>query len=445
MEYLPDGITESLIGSLSQNPVLRVMARSTVFTYKNREVDPRQVGEDLKVRAIVTGRVERQGVRLVIRAELVDAADGARLWGAEYQRPLADLGRVQEEIAREISAKLRLRLSGERQRQLAKRYTPDAEAYDLYLRGRHHYSQFSRASLDKALDYFQQAIARDPQYALAYTGIADVYSELSSQHLAPSEALPRAKQAALKAVEINDQLAEAHHSLAFVKWFGDWDWAGAEAEFKRALELNPNAGSTYSFYADFLLGLKRYDESITLARRAEELDPLSAQIGVMVGRALFYLGQYDQSIAHCRKTLELDPRYIWAHTQIAHCFLRQGRYDEAIAELRRAQEINRHDTNLSFLGYVYAVSGRRAEARRALTKLQTEARRRHVSPTYLARVYAGLGEKDRALALLRQAYEEHSEHVPYLSTTPFFDSLRSDPRFTRCCAASASRLNDSNR
>ena len=429
MEYLSDGLTESLSRNLSQLPELRVMARGTVFTYKGREADPRQVGAALNVRAVVTGRVEQRDDKLIIEIELADASDGARIWGEQYRRPASEILTVQEEIAHTVARQLRLKLSGAQQHQLAKRDTENAAAYHLYLQGRFHFLQYNRASLYKAFDYFQQAIARDPQYALAHAGVADVYNELSSQHLAPSEALPKAKQAALRAVKIDDQLAEAHHSLAVVKWLGDWDWAGAEAEFKRALDLNPNAGTTYSVYAEFLLRLKRYEEALALARRAEELDPLSAPIRVMVGSALYYLGRCEQAIAHCRKSLELDPGHIWARTQIAHCLLQQGRYEEVIAELRRAQEINRHDTNLSFLGYVYAVAGRRAEARQALAELEIEARRRHVSPIYPARVYAGLGEKDRALALLRQAYDERSDHVLYLNTTPFFKSLRSDPRF----------------
>jgi Tfp pilus assembly protein PilF len=298
---------------------------------------------------VVTGRVLRQGERLVVRAEMVDAANGERLWGEQYERPLAGIFIVQEEIAREISEKLRLRLSGEQQRQLAKRYTCDTEAYQLYLRGRHQYLQFNRASQEKALAYFQQAVTLDPNYALAYTGIADVYSDFSSQYLPPGEAMAKAKEAALKALAIDEQLAEARHSLAVIKWFGDWDWAGSEREFKRALELNPNAGTTYAFYADFLLRLKRFDEAMTAARRGYDLDPLSANASEMVSKTLLCLRQHDQSIAQSRKTLELYPDYVWARSMIVSNLLLQGRYAEADAELRQVLKITRHDGILSEL------------------------------------------------------------------------------------------------
>jgi tetratricopeptide (TPR) repeat protein len=405
------------------------MARSTVFTYKDREVDPRQVGATLQVRAVVTGHVLRQGERLVIRAELVDVADGARLWGGQYERPLADIFTVQEEIAREISENLRLRLGGGQRRQLAKRYTSNTDAYQLYLRGRHQYLKFNRASQEKALAYFQEAVALDPNYALAYAGIADIYADFSSQYLPPGEAMPKAKEAALKALAIDDHLPEARHSLAMIKWFGDWDWAGAEREFKRALELNPNAGTSYAFYADFLLRMKRFDEALTAARRGFDLDPLAAYASEMVSKALIYLRRHDQSIAQSRKTLELYPDYVWAHSHIVFNLLLQDRYAEAGAELRQALKITRHDGVLSYLGYVEAVRGQVNEARRILDELETESRRRRVSPVYLARIYAGLGDKERALALLQQAYEERSDHLLSLSIDPVFDSLRSNPRF----------------
>lgn len=429
VEYLPDGITESLIGSLSQLPHLRVMARGTVFTYKGREADPRQVGATLKVRTVVLGRVERRGERLVIGVELVDAADGARLWGEQYQRPLADIFAVQAEIAREIAEQLRVRLSSAEREQLAKRQTTNPEAYQLYLQGRYHYLQFNRASQERALDYFRQAITRDPRYALAYTGIADVYADFSSQYLAPSEAMPQAKQAAAQALELDEQLPEAHHSLAMVKWFGDWDWAGAEVEFRRALALNPNAAATYAFYADFLLRLKRFDEALSQARQGYELDPLSPHGSEMVSKSLFYLRRYDESVAQSRKTLELNPNYIWVGLHISNSRAQQGRHEEAIAEVRRNLELNQHDAILSHLGYLYAFAGRRDEARKVLTELEERARQRRVSPVYRARVYANLGDKERALELLRQAYEERSDHLLAIGIDPIFDGLRADPRF----------------
>ncbi len=429
MEYLPDGITEYLINSLSQLPGLRVTARGTVFTYKGRALDPRQLGVALDVRALVLGRVARRGEQLVIGVELVDVRDGACLWGAEYARPRADIFAVQEEVAREIARQLRLKLTRAAEQQLARRYTADVEAYHLYLKGRYHFLRFNRVDQERALAYFQQVVARDPRYALAYTGIADVYADCSSQYMPASEAMPRAKEAALQALALDAQLAEAHHSLAVVKWFGDWDWAGAEAAFRRALELNQNAATTHGFYADFLLRLRRFDEALSAARRCQELDPLASHGSIMVSKAFYYLGRYEESEAQCRQTLILDPHYFWAHVYLAHNFKRQGRRAAAIAELQRALAITRHDGTLAHLCCLYAAEGQHEEARAALDELEAQARQRHVSPVHRAQAYAGLGEAEPAFELLRQAYAERADHLLSLDINPFFDSLRADPRF----------------
>ncbi len=426
MEYLPDGITESLINSLS--PALRVMARSTVFTYKGREVDPRQVGAALKVRAVVTGRVQHQGERLLIRVELADAANGARLWHADYQRHFSDLLTVQEEIVREISLALRLHLSGAERRQLGKRYTENAEAYQLYLKGLHLHRQYSQASMEKARGFFEQAIALDPRYALAYTGLADVYADLSSQYLPPAEAMPKSRQAALTALTLDETLAEAHHSLALVKLWGDWDWAGAEREFRQAIELNPNSPITRIYFASCLSEQGRFEEALREARKAEELDPLSAQAGHAVSRVFFAARQYDRTIEQCRKTIELNPDYYVEHIHLARALIEKRIYQEAGDELRRALALNPQYTQRSWLAYYYAVSGQPIEARKVLHELDQLAAQEWVSPITLARIHVGLGENDRAFALLRKAYEEHSDHLLNL-LDPAFDPLRADPRF----------------
>jgi eukaryotic-like serine/threonine-protein kinase len=430
MDYLPDGITEGVIQSLSQLPGLRVMARSTVFTYKGREVDPRQVGATLNVRAVVTGSVLRQGERLIIRAELVDAADGGRLWGDEYQRATADLLALQEEIAREISEKLRLRLSGAAQP--AKRQTTDSEAYQLYLKGQYFYYQFTREGMEKALAHFRQAIARDPRYALAYAGIADVYAESSGQYLPPGEAMPQAKQAALTAIALDEALPEAHLSLALAKWWGDWNWAEAERELRRAIGLNPNFVNARAYYADFLARQKRFAEALHEARRAEETDPLSAHVGNMICNVFYYSGQYERLIEQARKTIEFNPSgawVSWAYGYQGRAFSRLQRHQEALASLQQAVALSRHDVNLSWLGYGYVAAGRRAEAMKLLRELEAEAVRRRVSPTYIARIYLGLGDNDRALAWLRKGYDEHSDHLLNLGVEPIYDPLRADPRF----------------
>jgi len=431
MEYLPDGITESVIDSLAPLPGLTVMARSTVFTYKGKEVDPRQVGATLKVRAVVMGRVQRQGDLLVVRAELVDAADGSQLWSEQYQRPLADLVALQEEIAREISTKLRLRLSGAQWQPLAKRHTTNKEAHQLYLKGRHFYHQGARASQEKALDYFKEAVALDPGYALAWAEIAQVYAVFSGQYLPPGEAMPKAREAALKALALDDHLAEAHYALGLVKQY-DWDRAGAEQAYKRAIELNPNLADAVAQHGGLLVQQGRFEEGLRAIQRAEELDPLSLSIGSSVFSAFYYARQYDRAIAQCRKLLELNPSEAWEggiHASLGRALIQQQRHEEAIAALRRAVALNRHNAHLGWLGYAYAAAGRPGEARELLRELEEQAGRRLVSPVSIARIYLGLGEKERALALLRQAYDEHSDHVLSLGIEPIYDPLRSDPRF----------------
>jgi TolB-like protein/Tfp pilus assembly protein PilF len=429
MEYLSDGVTESLSRNLSQLPGLRVMARGAVFTYKGREVDPRQVGAALNVGAVVTGRVEQRGDRLIIDVELADARDGARIWGEQYQRPASDVLTLQEEIVRGVAYQLRLKLSGAEQQHLAKRYTENTTAYQLYLQGRYRYLQYNTPGLEKALEYFQQAVAADPNYALAYTGIADIYAEYSGQFLAPSDAMPRAREAAMKAMALDDTLAEAHHSLAMIKWWADWDWPGAEREFRRALELNPNAAWTYMYYADFLMRLKRFDESLVVARRGHELDPLTAPVNDVLSRALFYLGRCGQAVEQMRKTLELNPNYAAGHEIIGRCFARQGQYEHAIAEMRQMVAINNHDRMLAVIGSLYGVAGRRDEALQQIAELKRRAKNRRVSQVYLARVYAGMGDKERALDLLYQGYAEHTDHMLVIGIDPDFDGLRSEPRF----------------
>lgn len=428
-EYLPDGITESIINSLSQLPQLRVMARSTVFSYQGQSVDPRQVGAALGVRAVVTGRVRKRDEALTIVAELVDVSDGSRLWGAQYDRRSADILAVQAEIAREIAATLRLRLSGDQQRQLAKRFAGDSEAYQLYLKGRYYQYQFTRESGEGALAYFTQAIAADPSLALAYAGVADIYSDFSSQYLPPGEAMPRAKAAALRALELDDTLAEAHQSLAAIRWWGDWDGPGAERAFKRAIELNPNFAMARTYHAEFLTQQGRFDEALAEAHRAQQLDPLSPHTGDVLNNIYYFARQYDRAIEECRKAIVLNPGYARAHLTLGRAYRQKAMYLEAAAELSQALALNRHDQYLSELAHVYAVSGRRGEALRIINELEGQAARRQVSPVYIAKIYAGLGDKDRAFEWLRRGYAERSDHLVSLRVDPAYDSLRSDPRF----------------
>ncbi len=309
MEYLSDGITETIINSLAQLPQLRVMARSTVFRYKGREADPQAVGHELGVGAVLTGRVSQVGESLIISMELVDVAHGWQLWGEQYNRNPADIFALQEEIAREISGKLRLRLTGEQQQRLTKRYTESTEAYQAYLRGRYHWNKYTREGLKKGTAYFQQAIDLDPGYALAYAGLADSYYRLSNLYLPPREAMPKAKAAAMKALEIEEMLAEAHASLGLVRFWYEWDWQGAEREYKRAIELNPGYAIAPLWYGLQLMALGRFDDALAEMKRAQDLDPLSLVINTNLGGTLYRARRYDQAIEQCRRTLEIDSSF----------------------------------------------------------------------------------------------------------------------------------------
>jgi serine/threonine protein kinase/TolB-like protein/Tfp pilus assembly protein PilF len=427
MAYLPDGLTESLIDSLSQLPDLRVSAHSTVSGYKGREIDPRQAGKELQAQAVITGRVARQGDRLLIRVELVDAASGSRVWSDEFHRARSEIVAAQREIAREIAAKLRRRLSPGAQRQLDKRHSNDGKAFDLYAQGRHLYHQYTRESQEKALDIFRQAIAIDPRYALAYCGIADVYAEMSSQFLPPSEAMPKAREAALKAIELDEELSEAHHSLAMVKWFGDWDWEGAEREYRRSLDLNPNLIHIRLNYADFLTRQKRFEEALHVIRQAREYDPASLRVMRQEGSIYNGMRQYDHATEIFRKILGINPDYTPARRRLSIVLARQGRYEEAISELGQFQTTD--DITLKVI--LYWNAGQRSEALKLFREVKVIAAREHISPVYIASIYVCLGDKEQAFAWLRKAYDQRSDHLLHIGISPDFDPLRSDPRFDK--------------
>jgi eukaryotic-like serine/threonine-protein kinase len=434
-EYLSDGITESIINSLSQIPKLRVMARSTVFRYKGREVDPQTVGRELGVRAVLTGRVLQLADYIVIGTELVDAADGSQLWGEQYRRSVLDIFAVQEAISREISGKLRLKLTGAEKKRLTKRYTENTEAYHLYLKGRYYENKFfNEAALRRAIECFQQAIERDPTYALAYAGLADCYIKLSTFNVAPSkEGFAKARAAVLKALEIDDKLAEAHTSLARIKSSFDWDWLAAEEEFRRAIELNPNYATAHHLYGRHLMIMGRFDEAAVEIRRASELDPLSLLINADLSAPLFFARQYDRAIESLRETLEMDPNFALAHVRLGGAYEFKGMYEEAIAEYQRAIELSGssadNSTMSAMLAHSYAASGRGDQARDILNRLKEQSQRGYVSPCDIAEVHAALGEEDQAFEWLEKAYELRSSDLRFLRVSQLMDSLRSDPRF----------------
>ena len=431
-EYLSDGITESLINSLSQLPNLKVMSRDSAFRFKGKETDPQTVGRKLNVRAIFKGKVTQRGDTLNISAELINARDGSHIWGQQYDRRLADMVTLREEIAREMASALRIRLTGAEEKRLTKSYTANPEAYQDYLKGRYWWNKTTVGGFDKGIEYFQQAVAKDPTYALAYSGLADCYSSLADFGVVHAkEGYLRAKDAALKAVELDDTLAEAHGSLALIKSSYDWDWSGADKEIRRAIELNPSYADAHRLHAEVLWQTGRLNEAIAESKGNLELDPISLGNNVDLGVEYFLARQYDQVIAQERKVLELDPNYIDAYYFRGIAYLKKSMYVEGKADLEKGVAIApASELALTGLGYGYAVTGRRAEAHRILDKLNQLSKQKYVSPIWRVKIYAGLVEKDKAFEWLEKAYEDHSiVSVGYIKTNPMFDPLRSDPRF----------------
>jgi serine/threonine protein kinase/Tfp pilus assembly protein PilF len=441
-EYLSDGITESIINNLSQLPNLKVMSRNAVFRYKGQQLDPQEIGRNLGVGAVLTGRVVKVGEKLIIKTELVNVADGAQLWGAEYNNSMADIFTVQEEISRKIFEKLRVKLTGEDEERLAKRYTNDTEAYQLYLKGRYFWNKRDEAGLRNGIKFFKQAEEKDPTYALAYSGLADSYALLCDiGAVAPLEEMPNAKLAAERALAIDPRLAEGYTSRAFIKLAYDWDWPGAESDFRRALELNPKYATAHQWYASFLTQMGKYDLARREIEQAQQLDPLSPIINANSGLYLYYAHKYDEAIEQYRKTLEIDPRFGVAHYYLGLAYLQKKEYDKAIAEFKivmdstgdasaAKDELDGDDLETAAaLAYAYSASGNRAEAQTLLGKMIELQKRRYVSPLYLATVYAGLGEKDQAIEHLKKAYENRHPGLVLIRVEPLFDSLRDDQRF----------------
>jgi serine/threonine protein kinase/tetratricopeptide (TPR) repeat protein len=430
-EYLSDGITENLINSLSQLPKLRVVPRGRVFRYKGREIDTEKVGRELNVRAVLTGRVVQRGESLNIQTELVDVAGDSQLWGQQYDRKFSEIIPVQEEIAKAVSEKLRFRPTGEEQKRLTKRYTENPEAHQLYLKGRYLWNRRTAETLKRAMEYFQQAADKDPSYALAWAGLADCYAVYGTYEVVPPrEAIPRAKEAASKALALDETLAEPHAALGFIKDGYDWDWQGAEREFKRAIELNPNYAIARYWYSIFLSATGRLDDAIAEAKRAQDADPASLVISTISAQAYYFSRRPDQAIQELRKTLYIDSGFYIAHWLLAMIYTEAGRYEEAIAEGQKAWSLSGSAPSaLGQLGYSYAVSGKDAQAKRVLAELQDLSKRRYVAPLDIAIVYVGLREKEQAFEWLDKAYEDRSFFLEWIKVDPRFYSLRGEPRF----------------
>jgi TolB-like protein/Tfp pilus assembly protein PilF len=431
-EYLSDGITESLINSLSTLPHLKVMSRDSAFMFKGKNTDAGTVGQRLGVRAVLKGRVLQRGDDLEISAELVDARDNSHIWGQQYSRKASDIFALQGDLAKEMTSMLRMRLTGEDEKRMAKSYTANPEAYQDYLKGRYWWNKRSEDGVRKGIDYFQQAIAKDPAYALAYDGLADGYSVLGNYgYVPPKEAYPRAKEAVLKALQLDDTLAEAHTSLAFVMTDYDWDWPGAEREFQRAIGLNPNYAYAHALYAYHLYRIGQFDKAIAESKRALELDPLSLIGNRILGQSYYYARKYDQAIEQYRKTLELDPNFTAAHRSLGMAYVQQSNYKEGLAEMEKDLAISPGNAAaLSEIGHAYAVAGRKLEAQKVLGQLDEISKQKFVTAAFMAIIYAGLEERDKAFEQLELGYKERSlGGGAIILSDPGFDPLRSDPRF----------------
>jgi len=435
-EYLSDGITEGIIDKLSGLPNLKVISRTSAFRYKQREIEPQKVAKELGVEALVMGRVVQRGGDLSVSAELVDAREDKQLWGEQYSRKVADIVSVQQEIATAVSGSLRVRLTSEEKTRLNKSSATNPEAYQLYLKGRYHANQATAAGLKKAIEYFEQAIDKDPGYALAYAGLADSYVGLGggAAYASPREVLPKAKAAATKALELDDTLAEAHAALGYAEFFSGWNWANAEREFRRAIDLNPNSASSHAHYSECLGTRERFDESIAEGERARKLDPLSPLIITQLGYTYLSTRRYEEAIAQFQSALELDPNAAIIRAQLAWTYAAKRMYPQAIAEYEKITKPDKAVTEetqtvASGLGWVYAVSGRRADALRLAKEFKELSLHVYVDPYNIAVIYAGLGEQDEAFRWLEKGYEQRSSGMPYLTTDPFWYAMRSDPRY----------------
>jgi DNA-binding winged helix-turn-helix (wHTH) protein/TolB-like protein/Flp pilus assembly protein TadD len=422
-QYINDKIAESLINSLSKLPQLRVVPRSVVAGYKGREIDPRKVGQELNVRAVVTGRMRRHGDIISIQADLIDVESVAQLWGQHYDHKLSDVLLVQDDISRDIFENLRLKLNVEEKKQM--------EAYRLYLKGRNAWNKRTGDALQEAIGFFNQAIAIDANYGAAYAGLADCYNMLVVYgRLKPKEGFPKAKEAAERALEIDESSAEAHTSMAFIKFRWDWDRTATEREFQSAIKLKPAYAPAHQWYSSYLVAVERFDEAIAEAKRTEELEPLSFVASSHLGWIYYLSGKNDEAIKQCRKILELDPSSFPARRYLGLAYEAKGMYAEAIAEFQTGVKLSGSPLMLALLGHAYAASGKTAEARRVLSELQQLPEQRYVSPYTVAAIHAGLGEQDQAFTWLETAVEERDIWLMNLKVDPVFAKLRSQRKFT---------------
>jgi TolB-like protein/Tfp pilus assembly protein PilF len=430
-EYISDGITESINNSLARLPSLKVTPHSVASHYKGKAMDVRKIGDELGVQAVLAGSVAQRGDDLTVDVELDDVHNGKQLWGEQYHRKLADLLAVESDIAKEVSQRLRSQLSLEAQKDLTKGSTANPAAYRLYLKGKYYTYKLTKEGFDTGIDYYNQAIAIDPNYALAYSGLAFNYINQEDWHLPPIEGVPKAKDAAKRALAIDDSDAGAHLVLAIAAYWYDWDWAAAESEFKRSLELNPNSSDAYWYYGWFLASMRRNDQAIAEVKRSQQIDPLTVFPTAGVGTLYLFTRQWDPAIEELHRAIAIDPNFWFSYSFLGRAYEQEGKLPEAIAQFQRALELEKENAEIwSGLGNAYAVSGNRVEAQKVLDHLKELSAHTWVAPYNVAVIYAGLGEKDQAFALLERAYQDRSYYMPsFLTMDERLDKLHSDPRF----------------
>src|SRR5712692_11871011 len=430
-EYFADGMTDQLITNLAQISALKVISRTSAMRYKGTKKSLPEIARELHVDAVVEGAVMWVGGRVRISAQLIEAPTDYHLWAASYERDLRDVLSMQEEVTRAIASEIRVNLSAQEQARLASTRPIDPEAYRLYLKGRYYWNKRSLEGFRKAIEYFQQATAKDPAYALAYVGLADTYTYFSFFDVVPPrEAMPKAKAAAARALEIDNRLGEAHVSLGYVSYMYDGDWPAAGKHFEQALALNPAYSRAHTFYPFYLSSLGRSEEALEVARRALDFDPASPAVSHSLAVQLYFARQFDQAIDQAHNTLEMDANFAISYAVLGEVYLSKGMYREGLSELEKYSALSRSGAaSLALLGYSHARLGERKESLQVIEALKAASKQSFVPALFVALVYAGLEDKDQAFTWLEKAYEERFNRLAYLKVEALWDPLRSDPRF----------------
>ncbi len=431
-EYFGDGLAEELLNALGKIDDLKVAARTASFSFRGKSASLSEIGRVLGVKSVLEGSIRRAGERIRVGVQLINASDGYHLWSERYDREMRDIFDIQDEITLAVVAALKLKLFGEKRASVLRHYTDNAEAYQLYLNGRYYLNKWTAEGLKKAIEYFERTIGLEAGFAPAYSGLADCYGSLSGEMLAlsPKETYPLAKVAAVRALEIDDTLAEAHTSLALIRMNFDWDWAGAEKELRRAIELNPNYVAAHHWYSHYLIIMGRPDESLVVSNHALEIDPIDLEINAHLGWHYCHSGEYEKAVHQCQKTIEMDPNFHEAHWFLGWAYEQKGMFDEAVSEFQKAIACSGGSARMiAELGHSYGCAGKRDAAYRIIDELKELSSKQYISPYNIALVFTGLGEKDQAFEWLDKAFEDRSGLLVYLNTQHSFDSLRGDPRF----------------